>query len=216
MIEHATEWLNAYLDGELHGLRLHQVEDHLTRCASCRADLESLQKLSKLLKSPPDETLKPVERFVSDLSLLINAGNLPRQAERDNGGIGPKVVWWLAPAVLLGAWGLVQALLTVSTLVSLAGTTGLLGSASAWLSIGSQHSPWFNTTMSVFGNNLGGSVRSFLDIWDGLGIFRSNLLTTLAWQAGIGLLYWAWMAVGWTRQRRSGQPPAFPRNPIHS
>ena len=30
MSNHVTEWLNAYLDGELKGKRLHQVED-----ASC-------------------------------------------------------------------------------------------------------------------------------------------------------------------------------------
>jgi anti-sigma factor RsiW len=36
MDEHVHAWLEAYHDGELHGRRLEQVEDHLARCVECR------------------------------------------------------------------------------------------------------------------------------------------------------------------------------------
>ena len=50
MSEHVTEWLNAYLDGELHGARLRQVENHLAECAECRAELDECAELSALLQ----------------------------------------------------------------------------------------------------------------------------------------------------------------------
>ena len=48
MSNHVSEWLNAYLDGELKNGRLHQVEEHLATCEACQAELESLQGLSAL------------------------------------------------------------------------------------------------------------------------------------------------------------------------
>jgi anti-sigma factor RsiW len=50
MSNHVTEWLNAYLDGELHGSRLYHVEEHLAACEFCQAELESLDHLSALLQ----------------------------------------------------------------------------------------------------------------------------------------------------------------------
>ena len=50
MIEHVNEWLGAYLDGELRGLRLRQVESHLAECSVCHSELESLRNLSALLR----------------------------------------------------------------------------------------------------------------------------------------------------------------------
>lgn len=77
MIEHVTDLLGAYLDGELHGLRLRQVEEHLTRCAACRQELEQLRGLSALLQeSLPVESFTPAERFAANLAL-----RLPRRPE---------------------------------------------------------------------------------------------------------------------------------------
>ena len=59
MSNHVTEWLNAYLDGELHGSRLQHVEAHLAECDACQAELESLERLSSLLqKSLPRSSLR--------------------------------------------------------------------------------------------------------------------------------------------------------------
>jgi hypothetical protein len=48
---HVLEWLEAYLDGELKGGRLHQVEAHLQVCEDCRAELLALRQLSALLQA---------------------------------------------------------------------------------------------------------------------------------------------------------------------
>ena len=41
MSNHIIEWLNAYVDGELKGMRLRQVDEHLTECEACQAELDS-------------------------------------------------------------------------------------------------------------------------------------------------------------------------------
>ena len=53
MSNHVTEWLSAYLDGELKGRQLQQVEEHLAECEACQAELDSLQGLSGLLHEVP-------------------------------------------------------------------------------------------------------------------------------------------------------------------
>ena len=41
MSNHVTEWLNAYLDGELADSRFYQVQSHLAECDACLAELDS-------------------------------------------------------------------------------------------------------------------------------------------------------------------------------
>lgn len=211
MIEHVTEWLSAYLDGELRGLRLRQVEAHLTECVACRSELIELRNLSALLKGTvPAETFTSSERFVINLIL-----NLPRHPEARQRRPVTEIVWWLVPVAVLGAWIFTQTVLAVSTLVSTANLTGLFGNAAAWLQSGPQHAEWFSATLSLFGNNLSGNARTLLDVLDDLSIFRLSFAAQLAWQAGIGLLYWIWLAVWWTR-RRTAANPHFPQAPSHS
>lgn len=211
MIEHVTEWLSAYLDGELCGLRLRQVEAHLTECAACRSELIGLRNLSALLKGTvPVETFMPTERFVTNLTL-----NLLRHPEARQRRSATEIVWWLVPAGILGAWVFIQTVLAVSTLVSTASLTGLFGNAAAWLQGGPQHTEWFSATLNLFGSNLSGNARTLLNVLDDLSIFRLSFTTQLAWQAGIGLLYWIWLAVWWTRRRTTANPH-FPQAPSHS
>jgi hypothetical protein len=211
MIEHVTEWLSAYLDGELRGLRLRQVEAHLSECAACCSELVKLRNLSALLKdTAPGEIFMPTERFVTNLTL-----NLPRRPEARQRRSATEIVWWLVPVAVLGAWIFTQTVLTVSTLVSTANLTGLFGNAAAWLQSGPQHAEWFSATLSLFGNNLSGNARTLLDVLDELSIFRLSFTAQLAWQAGIGLLYWIWLAVWWTRRRTTANRH-FPHAPSHS
>ena len=42
MSNHVTEQLNAFVDGELKGKQLRQVEEHLVTCEACQTELESL------------------------------------------------------------------------------------------------------------------------------------------------------------------------------
>jgi len=64
MSNHVTEWLNAYLDGELKGKQHHQVEEHLVECDTCQAELESLQSLSALLQEVPEAEFTSNEHFI--------------------------------------------------------------------------------------------------------------------------------------------------------
>ncbi len=74
MIEHVTDLLGAYVDGELHGLRLRQVEEHLARCAGCRKELADLRSLSSLLQnSVPMEAFTPADQFAANMVLRLSA-----------------------------------------------------------------------------------------------------------------------------------------------
>ncbi len=210
MIEHVSEWLNAFLDGELNGLRLRQVQDHLVSCAACRAELEELQRLSQMLKEAPLAVAnQPVDRFIAELTLRLprREGSTFSLSKWENIG------WWLAPAGAVTAFVFLQAGLTLSTLISTARAAGLLGGAASWFSNGPQHSAWFLASLGLFGSDLGGNGLSLLNVLDSLGVLRSNLSVQLAWQAGVGLLYWAGLIFWWTRL--AGQPSSL-QAPTHS
>jgi uncharacterized protein YidB (DUF937 family) len=202
MTEHVTDWLNAFLDGELNGLRLHQVQDHLARCGACRAELEQLQSLSQMLKgAAPAVADQPADRFIAELTLMLprREGGTASLNERENIG------WWLAPAGAVAAWASLQAVLTLSGLIDTARSAGLLDGAASWVSNGPQHTAWFLASLGLFGSHLAGNGLTLLNVLDGLGVLRSDLSVQLAWQAGIGLLYWAGLIFWWTRL--AGQTP---------
>jgi hypothetical protein len=211
MIEHVTDLLGAYLDGELRGLRLHQVEDHLSKCAACRTELEELRSLSMLLQETiPAEAFTPTDRFVANLSLT-----LPRRPEANPVRKPLEFLWWAVPAGVLGAWVFLQTVITVSTLVSTADLTGLFGNAATWLQNGSQQSLWFSASMSLFGNQVQGSGQTVLDLLNDFSVFGSSLIMQLVWQAGIALVYWVWLGLWWNR-RRAVATPRLSKMPSHS
>ena len=196
MIEHVTDLLGTYVDGELHGLRLRQVEDHLTRCAACRKELAELRGLSTLLQdSLPAEAFTPTDRFVANLAL-----NLPRRPETASPHKPLEMLWWLVPAGVMGAWAFLRTVITVSNLVSTADLTGLFGNAAAWLQNGPLNSLWFSASMDLFGNQVHGSGRTALDLLNNYSVFSSSILIQLALQAGIALVYWVWLGLWWNRR----------------
>ena len=93
MNAHVTEWLGTYYDGELHGARLQQVEEHLSGCPACQAELEGLHKLSILLQeAPAPESRLAAQRFQSQVMLRLPAA--VRQPGRQR---ALKAGWQLAP-----------------------------------------------------------------------------------------------------------------------
>jgi len=210
MIEHVTDLLGAYLDGELHNLRLRQVEDHLAKCAACRAELEELRGLSLLLQeSVPAEALTPTDRFVANLTL-----NLPRRPDPVRSRTSFEFLWWLLPASTLVLWFLFQTAATLSTLVSAASMTGLFGNATAWLQNGSQNAAWFSASMNLFGSHINGDTRTTLDVLNGLSVFGAGYLVQLIWQAAIGLVIAGWLAAWFAYRRRQGE--RLPQEGLHS
>jgi anti-sigma factor RsiW len=130
MSNHMTEWLNAYLDGELKGGRLHQVEAHLAECAECQAELQSLQNLSGLLHEIPAPEFIPSERFAAQVSLRLPHGQ-PRATKRKAQEAG----WWMIPVSLLLLWAIIGTSEVVGYVISTADRLGMLSlsGAPAWL-----------------------------------------------------------------------------------
>jgi hypothetical protein len=207
MCDELRPLLNAYLDGELHGPRLLQLQNHLASCESCRDELNELRRVSDLLHAAPAPEFMPADRFISQLKL-----QLPR---RSLGSPKPvSWVWWLVPAGLLFAWFFVQTVFTLSRAISLANATNLLGNAAAWLSGGTQHTLWFDATRVFFGSQPGSASQSAFSFLDQLNVFGADILGQFFWQAVIVLLYWAWLAVWWVSRRPGSikMPAGLPRS----
>ena len=195
MTEHASEWLNAYLDGELGGLRQRQVEQHLERCAACRAELEALRGLSALLReTPPAAEFTPTGRFVTNLML-----SLPRHPDASQPRKAASLGWWLAPAGLLGAWFFLRTVLTLTGVFTAADATGLLKQANAWFTGGQPQAAWFVAITSLFGGQMSTAQQSTLSLFNQVSVFGGDLFSGFLWQAAIVLLYWVWLAAWWFR-----------------
>ena len=196
MCEDMRALLNAYLDGELSGWRLLQVQNHLASCASCREELRQLRTVSDLLHAAPEPEFVPAERFVANLTL-----NLPRRPLKAQLKRGPTLVWWLAPIALIGLWYFIQTAITLSGAVSLVAQSGLLAKGTAWLSTGSQHTLLFTAITDVFHSQAGSGAASTLSAVDQASLIGDSFLTQLFWQAVVALLYWIWMVAWWLRTR---------------
>ncbi len=201
MNEHVTPWLGAYHDGELHGRCLRQVEAHLTRCATCRAELEGLEAMSALLQeNPAAEGLTPPERFVAQVGL-----RLPRRPVEPAWKRTLKTGWRLIPVGLLGAWAFVQAVFFVSDVMLGALRMGLGGEVLAeWLPV-SQQGPSLSALLSASGASLGDLGRIVLRLLSDGGPLGWGITLNVVSLVVIGLLYWSWLASWWAvRTRTSG------------
>lgn len=103
MNEHLNFWIDAYLDGEIAGGLLEQVEAHLHSCEDCQQLLESRKKLSVLLQSMPSvEVVKPETQFLADVNALISNH---RSSKRT---LPPQIRDWIAGRFQFLAWSSVS------------------------------------------------------------------------------------------------------------
>jgi hypothetical protein len=186
-----TEWLNAYLDGELKNGRLHQVEKHLAVCEECRAELESLKSLSSLLREVPTPEFTPSERFASQVSLRLPHAR-PGVTKRKVQEVG----WWMIPVSLLLLWVLIGTSEAVGDMVLTASRFGLLNlnDVPAWVTPDSARAS-FSGTLGNFGV-LGGKSLQWAEYTEN---FTRNNLPQVVLQVSIALLYLGWMAIWWAR-----------------
>jgi len=195
MSKHVTEWLNAYLDGELRGNRLQQVEEHLAECQTCQAELVSLKKLSSLLHEVPAHELASPERFVSQINLL-----LPHKQTTTSGKKILEIGWWMIPVGLLATWTLINTSVLVSDIVSAANRLGLLSSVPNWMVFGSSSNHFWSATLGQFGILSGNSLN-----WaEATEIFTRTSLPQFSLHVSIALLYLSWIAIWWARHTRQG------------
>ncbi|MDI6769887.1 MAG: zf-HC2 domain-containing protein [Anaerolineales bacterium] len=203
MCENMPTLLNAYLDGELHGQRRLEVKKHLVSCAACRNDLQELRTVSDLLRAAPAPAFLPVERFVAQLILRLNAQDialqLPRRALRDRSPKPDSWAGWLVPAGLLGVWFFLRTIFTLTTAISAADASGLLGQASAWFTGGQTQAAWFAAITSLFGGQMSAAQQSTLSLFNQVSVFGGDLFSGFLWQAVVVLLYWGWLAAWWFR-----------------
>lgn len=193
MPNHVTEWLNTYLDGELHGSRLHMVEAHLVECGVCRAELESLQDISRLLHKIPQPEFTPAERIATQVNLL-----LPNRPAAATGSKLSEIGWWMIPVGLLAAWIFVSTAVLVSNMISAANSFGVLDETTALVVSGSSESAYWTSTLGQFGVLEGNSLQWF-EITEG---YSRDLLPQFIWQVAIALLYLTWIAIWWVRHTR--------------
>ncbi len=185
--------LNAYLDGELHGRRLDELETHLAACETCQEELRELRQVSEILHADPAAEAMPVERFVSQMTL-----RLPRRVQPARSTKPRSLTWWLVPAGLFGTWIFVQTVFTISNVVSAANASGLLGSAFSWLG-GGQESLWLSAASGLFGGQL--TALPTLSLLNEVSVFGANLLGGFFIQAVIVLFYLAWLSAWWIRHQ---------------
>lgn len=191
MSNHVTEWLNAYFDGELHGHRLHQVEEHLAKCEACQKELETLGSLSGLLEEVPLPDFPSPERFAAQVNLLLPQKRTPAP-QRQLLEVG----WWMIPVGLLAAWVFISTAVLVGDVVSVAKNVGLLNSTVASFISTPSEAVNVTSTMGQFGMLQGNSLR-----WaETTESFTRGLFPQIVLQASVAMLYLTWIVVWWTRQ----------------
>lgn len=192
MPEHTSEWLNPYLDGELRGSRLRQVEAHLLECASCQAELDSLKRLSGWLSAAPAPEFTSTEHFAAQVSLRLP----PRQTRMPRLKI-LEIGWWMIPVGLLCAWILINLSFLVGDVVSGATRLGLLTEASDWTVFGSSSPVYWSRLLAQAGILRGSSLN-----WaSSIEALARTALPQITLQLWIALLYLSWLAIWWSRRR---------------
>jgi len=198
MADHVTQWLGTYLDGELRGANLRQVESHLAECDQCQAELDGMLGLSTLLReTSPNGEFISTERFIANLTL-----NLPRQTEQPQTRKVLEIGWWLIPVAVLGAWAFLQVTSSLSSLVLTLSDAGLLGSNLSWLQGNPPQTEWFATAMDLFGSQIGFTGRATLSVLNDTSLFIHNLTGAYIWQAILATLYLGWLASWWFFQHK--------------
>jgi hypothetical protein len=198
MSKHISEWLSAYLDGELRGSRLQHVEAHLAECNICQSELESLEKLSSLLHEAPAPEFTSSERFAAQVNLRLPTERTSTSSKRIL-----EIGWWMIPVGLLGVWIFIVTSSVLSDILYEANNLGLLSGLSDWLTFGSSSNSYWSATLGQFGLLSGNSLN-----WaKATESFTRMSLPQITLQISIALLYLSWIAIWWVRHQRqqSGQ-----------
>jgi len=197
MNNHATPWLGAYLDGELHGLRLRWVESHLKECTACQEELRALRRLRTLLQeSPAIEPVTQPERFVAQVGL-----RLPRRQEQPPTRKALELGWRLVPVGLLFTLVFAQTVFMIAGVLRLALWLGVGGDLVPYLFSASAGGPSLPSLATLSQASLSEAVATLWALVQSGGAWASLPALYLCLLVVVGLLYWSWLASWWTRRR---------------
>lgn len=195
MSEHVSEYLGAYLDGELHGRQLQKIEAHMTECPTCQGEYVSLQALSATLQEAAMPEFTSPERFAANVALrLPHKLNIPLHRKVQN------ISWWLVPVGLIATWIFISTAGLISDWITTANDLGLLSSAATWLVPGTPAAISYSDLLGQLG---------FFDQgnWQWLTLsesFTRTAISNVFWQVSIASLYLCWIAIWWTRHQQKG------------
>ena len=196
MHEPTSSLLNAYLDNELNQEQRLFVKRHITGCPTCKVEMEELRRISLLLQTAPMPNFLPPQQFIASLPLTLKRNPSEEYTERKK-----YQVWWLVPVGLLGLFFFFRTVFQVSTLITLADFTGMLGSASAWFGY-EGNALWFTFLMNMTDGHLGAAWLSLVTInW--LNMMGIHLLFSIFLQTGIFFLYAVWLVRWFKKNNRN-------------
>jgi predicted anti-sigma-YlaC factor YlaD len=198
MSNHVTEWLNAYLDGELKGYRLQHVEEHLAACEVCQAEFDSLQSLSGLLQEIPAPEFPSPERFAILVNLL-----LPQKRTSSPGSQLFEIGWWMIPVGLLAVWVFISTAAFLGGAVSAANIFGVLDNTTASFISTPADNAKVTSTLGQFGVLQGNSLQ-WAEVTEN---YTRNAWPKIVLQVSVALLYLTWIVVWWTRRTRQMNGP---------
>lgn len=117
-MNHVTQSLTAYHDGELEPRAARYVEAHIAICAACHAELAALEALSSLLQVPaPIRSETTPEQFAAEVAL-----QLPRRERHSLPEHALVLGWRLAPVLIIVSWVFLQSVgVVVDGLLALIG-----------------------------------------------------------------------------------------------
>jgi len=199
--KHLATRLQAYHDGELHGRRLRQVEQHLSQCVACRIELETLQRLSSLLqRSPEAKSLTPPEQFVAQVGL-----KLPRHQKQPAWQRSLRIAWLMIPLGLLGVLAFVQTVFIVSRVIlNILQLESGQNMMTGILPL-SQQNAWQAGIYSMSEASLSSMFTTMLQWVQGGGPLGWGLMLSYGLLVVIGLLYWSWLAGWWIHRKHQQQ-----------
>ena len=195
MSNHVTEWLNAYLDGELQGSRFHQVQAHLAECDACLAEIDSLENLSTFLHEVPAPKFMSAERFAAQVSLL-----LPHKKATLSRNKLLEIGWWMIPVGLLAVSIFLSAAFFIFDLLSAANNFGILPDAPSWMSFVTTNAADWSSVLGQIGVLRG----DLLTLATSTETFTRTALPQITLQGSIALLYLSWLAIWWARRTHQG------------
>lgn len=190
MPEHVHKWLGAYLDNELRGKRLQEVQTHLDECDVCFQEYHELRKLSQLLHESTEISFTPADRFAANLIL-----RLPRKKNLRAPRVNWLSAWSFVPAALLMIWVFSQVWILFNTTITLLDVSGMMDSINNWLPAGFSHSILFNAVMRTLGEQIAENAQNLLAAVDQTYLIGRSFLIPLLWQMVIGSLYCSWLVI---------------------